>query len=303
MAFLDRLKSVFSSQKLDVRSRFELLREAISGTMSKFYMARDRRTGEVVGLKILDPEKTAAFEARFKGLSKPTEGEIAVQFDHPNIVRTLEYGLTTDGCQYLVMEYLGGSGMNSMLIGRDPRLKGRRLKYIRQTAEALKAVHEAGFIHHDICPRNLILAADCETLKLTDFGLSVPATPPFMREGNRTGTANYMAPELVRRKPTDQRIDVFSFGVTAYEILTFELPWLRGTTNPGAAGARATTAMAVMTHTQPPTAILKYRPDLHPKLAEALHNCIEPEVGKRCPTMWHFLSMVHSVDRECNPPA
>ncbi len=113
MAFLNRLKSVFSGQKLDVRSRFELMREAISGTMSQFYMARDRRTGQVVGLKILDAEKTASFEGRFKGLNKPSEGEISVQFDHPYIVRTLEYGTTTDGDQYLVMEYLDGAGLNS----------------------------------------------------------------------------------------------------------------------------------------------------------------------------------------------
>ena len=89
MAFLDRLGGLLQGKKLNVRSRFELLRKAISGTMSKFYMARDRRTDKVVGLKVLDPEKTAAFRARFKGLKKPTEGEIAVQFDNPRIVKTL----------------------------------------------------------------------------------------------------------------------------------------------------------------------------------------------------------------------
>ena len=65
-------------------------------------MARDLRTDTVVGLKILDPKKTAAFEGRFRGLNKPSEGEIAVQFKHPNIVETTEFGLTTDGAPYLV---------------------------------------------------------------------------------------------------------------------------------------------------------------------------------------------------------
>ena len=255
--------------------------------MSKFYMARDRKTGEIVGLKILDPKKTAAVEARLKGLKKPSEGEIAVQFDHPYIVRTLEHGLTTAGEPYLIMEFLGGPGMNSVLIGRDSKLEGNRIKYLRQVAEALKVVHETGFIHRDVGPRNLMLTSDWESLKLTDFGLTVPATPPFMQPGNRTGTPNYMAPELVRRHPTDQRLDVFAFGVTAYEICTFELPWPSGATG-----------QAAMTHDQPPEDIRKYRPTIHPHLAKAIHWCIEPDVSKRCPSMAEFLKAIRKVDRE-----
>lgn len=287
MAFLDQLKRLFSGGRLDVRSRFDLQRTAISGTMSKFYMARDRKTGEIVGLKILDPKKTAAVEARLKGLKKPSEGEIAVQFDHPYIVRTSEHGLTTAGEPYLIMEFLGGPGMNSVLIGRDSKLEGNRIKYLRQAAEALKVVHETEFIHRDVCPRNLMLTSDWESLKLTDFGLTVPATPPFMQPGNRTGTPNYMAPELVRRHPTDQRLDVFAFGVTAYEICTFELPWLSGATG-----------QAAMTHDQPPEDIRKYRPTIHPHLAKAIHWCIEPDVNKRCPSMAEFLKAIRKVDRE-----
>ncbi len=287
MAFLDRLKSFFASGRLEVKERFELLREAISGTMSKFYMARDRKTGEIVGLKILDPNKTAALEDRFKGLNKPTEGQIAMLFDHPYIIQTYEHGLTTSGAQYLVMEFLEGAGMNSLLVAKDSRLDGRRVTYIRQVAEALDIVHKVGFIHRDVCPRNLILTGDGEVLKLTDFGLSVPATPAFMQPGNRTGTPNYMAPELVRRFPTDQRLDVFAFGVTAYEICTFELPWPRGTTG-----------MAAMTHDTPPADIRKYRPTINERLAQAIHSCIESSVNKRCPSMEKFLQMIRRVEHE-----
>lgn len=285
MAFLDRLKSFLSGGRLDVKERFELLREAISGTMSKFYMARDRKTGNIVGLKILDPQKTAALEDRFKGLNKPTEGQIAMLFDHPYIIQTFEHGLTTDGAQYLVMEYLEGSGMNSLLVAKDPRLEGRRAKYIRQVAEALDIVHKVGFIHRDVCPRNLILTGDGEVLKLTDFGLSLPALPPFMQPGNRTGTPNYMAPELVRRFPTDQRLDVFAFGVTAFEICTFELPWPRGATG-----------MAAMSHDQPPADIHTFRPTINERLAKAIHWCIEPDVSKRCPSMEKFLQTIRRVE-------
>ena len=286
MALLDRFKSLLASQKLDVKARFELLREAISGSMSKFYMAQDRNTGDVVGLKILDRLKTKQFEARFKGLKKPTEGEIALQFDHPYIVKTLEHGATTDGSQYLVMEYLEGVGMNWALMSRDPILDGRRVRFIRQVAEALAAVHEAGFIHRDVCPRNLIFTGDGQTLKLTDFGLTVPATRQFMQPGNRTGTPEYMAPELVRRFATDQRLDVFAFGATVYEIFAGELPWPR------------TRGGAPLIHTRQSTDIHQFRPQINPDLAKAIHSCIEADVKDRCPSMEEFLRAIRRVEHD-----
>jgi eukaryotic-like serine/threonine-protein kinase len=285
MPLFDQIKTMLSGGgQLNVSKSFALLHEAISGTMSSFYMARDLRNNKVVGLKLLDPKKTAAFEGRFKGLSKPSEGDIASQFKHPNIVATIEHGLTTEGAPYLVMEYLEGPNMNTALAAHDPCLNGRRVRFIRQAAQAIAAVHEAGFIHRDICPRNFLLTNGKQDLKLIDFGLTVPATPLFMQPGNRTGTPNYMAPELVRRRATDQRLDVFAFGVTAYEFCSFELPWVRGTTG-----------MAAMSHDQPPTDIHEYCPDINPLLAKAIHACIEPEVTKRCPSMEQFLQLLRKV--------
>jgi eukaryotic-like serine/threonine-protein kinase len=284
MALLDRLKSLLPQSKLNVSTRFSLLREAISGTMSSFYMARDLRTGKIVGLKILDPKKTVAFEARFKGLRKPSEGQVAMSLKHPHLVETYEYGITTEDAPYVVMEFIEGVGLNSLLIARDKKLEGRRVRFIREAAQALAAVHAAGYIHRDVCPRNLLLTADGENIKLIDFGLTVPATRLFMQPGNRTGTPNYMAPELVRRKATDQRLDIFAFGVTAYEICTFELPWPSGATG-----------MAAMTHDRPPTDIRTYRPQIAPDLAAAIHSCIEPELKKRCVSMERFLYAIRDV--------
>jgi len=239
-----------------------------------------------VGLTTLDAEKTAFFESRFKGLEKPCEGAIAVQFNHPRIVKTFEHGITTEGAQYLVMEFLEGAGVNSLLVARDHRLEGHEMQLIRQTAEALAAVHDAGFIHRDVCPRNLILDESGENLKLIDFGLTVPATKAFKQPGNRTGTPNYMAPELVRRRATDERLDIFAFGVTAFEICTFELPWQRGHTG-----------MAAMSHDHEPTDIRKYRPNINPLLANAIHKCIEPNVEKRCDSMETLLDMIRGIEQ------
>lgn len=284
------LKSLFGggSAKVNIRTRFEMLRDAaISGTMSSFHMARDRKTGDVVGLKILDVKKTKQLEDRFIGLSKPREGEIALTLSHPNIVKSYECGLTTNGEQYLVMEFLDGPGLNSLIVARNEKLAGKRLTLIRQMAEAIGAVHRAGYIHRDICPRNFVVAKDCSSLKLIDFGLTVPATGPFMQPGNRTGTANYMAPEVVRRRPTSQRLDVFSFGVTAFELCTWELPWPKGT------GKEA------MVHgVEEPFDIFELAPWLNRRLAAAIMACLAPKPEDRPESMERFLAMIRGVERE-----
>ena len=224
MGILDRFKGMFQRKQsvtLDVSARFQLQKESFMGTMSKFQVAREISSGRTLGIKFLDSEKTEQFKARFKGLQKPSEGEIAVQICHDRVVQTYEYGLTKTGQEYILMEYIDGPGVNSLIKNRDERFVKNRLKFIRQMAEAIEAVHQAGFIHRDICPRNFICNRDLKWLKLIDFGLTVPDDGPFRMPGNRTGTPQYMAPEIVRRRATDKRVDIFSFGVTAYRMLTF----------------------------------------------------------------------------------
>ena len=137
-------KSFMAGGKVDVASRYEILREAVSGTMSNFNMARDRETGNIVGLKVLDKAKTDALEARFKGLKKPTEGEIAETFKHPRIVETYEAGITKDGKQYLVMEFVSGQGMHAILKNQNSYLDGKRLNLFRQMTEAIDTVRSRG---------------------------------------------------------------------------------------------------------------------------------------------------------------
>lgn len=268
-------RSMLDSGKVDVASRYEILREAVSGTMSDFHQARDRQTGEIVGLKILDKVKTEQLEARFRGLKKPTEGEIAIQFDHPTIVKTFKHGLTTEGGQFVVMEFLDGPGLNSLIIGRDKRLDGNRLTLMRQAAEALDIVHRAGYIHRDVCPRNFVCAKDASSLKLIDFGLTLPAEKEYMQPGNRTGTPNYMAPEIARRKATDKRVDIFAFGASMYEMFSFELPWPRGTDG-----------QAAMSHgigDIPP--LSGHCPWVHPEIEALIHECLSGDPGGRPATM------------------
>lgn len=281
-------RSMLAGGKVDVLARYEILRDAVSGTMSEFHQARDRETNEVVGLKVLDKAKTEHLESRFRGLNKPTEGEIASQFDHPRIVKTYRHGLTTNGEQYLVMEFLEGPGLNSLIIGRDERLNGNRLKLMREAAEALLVVHKAGFIHRDVCPRNFVCSPDGGSLKLIDFGLTVPAEKEYMQPGNRTGTPNYMAPEIARRKPTDKRVDIFAFGASMFEMFTFDLPWPRGADG-----------QAAMSHgmVEIPSMADDF-PGIHPEIEAVIRDCLSGEPAGRPDSMESVLARLRRIPSE-----
>jgi serine/threonine protein kinase len=234
VSFLASLKKLFVASgkkptgpklpRIDVAKRFELIGRTGQGSMSKVWRARDRMTGRTVCLKILDKVKTAKFEARFQGLKRPTEGAILTSLKHPNIVTTFEHGLTMEGEQYLIMELIEGVGLNFLIETRSPQLEGHRIDILSQMAEGLDFVHKKGFIHRDVCPRNVMVDRE-GVVKLIDFGLTIPLTPDFCKPGNRTGTSDYLAPEIIRRGTTDQRVDLFALGVTAYEMFIGVFPW------------------------------------------------------------------------------
>ena len=291
MGFLDKFfkkSAAASSKRVNVEERFERLRSAVSGTMSNFFVAKDRENdNRIVGVKLCDVDKVEFFENRFKGLGKPSEGQIGAQMIHPSIAKTLEFGLTTKGQPYIVMEYVDGPGMQVLVLEKmEEKLAGKRLSLMQQMAEALNYVHHKEFIHRDICPRNYMCSADIKTVKLIDFGLTLPATSKFMLPGNRTGTPLYMAPEIVRRRATDKRVDIFSFGVTCYQLITFELPW----------NTTETSGKAALQHdTAPPTNILEHRPNLDKNLANAIMSAIKSNVDQRTPDMDTFIKQLRSV--------
>ncbi|HZY83908.1 MAG TPA: serine/threonine-protein kinase [Gemmataceae bacterium] len=232
MGLFGSFKKLFAARpkgalpRIDVRKRFDLLGRTGQGSMSKVWRARDKSLGRTVCLKLLDKEKTIKFEARFPGLSKPREGAICTQLRHKNIVQTFEWGMTTENEYYLVMELIEGLGLNYLIETHSPQLEGNRVKFLAQMADSLEYIHKQGFLHRDICPRNVMVTKE-GLVKMIDFGLTIPNTPAFWKAGNRTGTPNYLAPELIRRVPTDLRVDLFALGVTAYEVFTHDLPWER----------------------------------------------------------------------------
>lgn len=273
MGLIDGLKKLFAKgprkkrlKVADVAKRFDLRGRTGQGSMSKVFQAYDRELGRTVCLKVLDKAKTATFEGRFKGLDKPSEGEICAQLRHPNLVSTYEHGITTKGEPYLVMEWIEGYGLNFLVETKNAQLKTHAFDFLIQMCDAVAYMHAQRFLHRDICPRNAMVDKE-GALKLIDFGLTIPYRPEFCRPGNRTGTADYLAPELIKRQTTDHRIDLFALGVTAYEIFIGHLPWER------AASSEETLRRHMNTPARDP------RP-LKPGLPEGLYKMLEKSVAR-----------------------
>jgi serine/threonine protein kinase len=276
VGLLTSLKKLFASKPkgalkpIDIRKRFDLIGRTGQGSMSKVWRARDRSLGRTVCLKLLDKEKTAKFEARFPGINKPKEGAICMTLRHKNIVQTYEYGLSTEGEYFLVMELIEGMGLNFLVETQSDQLKGNRANYLAQVAEAIDYLHKQLYLHRDICPRNVMVTRDGQ-VKLIDFGLTIPYRPEFCKPGNRTGTPNYLAPELIRRVATDHRVDLFALGVTAYEVYTNALPW-----------EKTMSLQTLLSHMnsrgKDPREL---RPDLDDQVAEFLLKAIEREPSER----------------------
>ncbi|HUG94427.1 MAG TPA: serine/threonine-protein kinase [Planctomycetaceae bacterium] len=288
------LKGLFKHQprlpRIDITKRFDLIGRVGQGSMSKVWRARDTKTGRTVALKVLDKEKTRRLEQRFVGLHKPTEGEIAIQLQHPHIVRTFEHGLTRDREQFLVMEFVEGVGLSYLVDVQNELMRTSRLRFLIELGEAIHYFHQKNFIHRDICPRNVLIDGE-HHVKLIDFGLVVPNTPEFRKPGNRTGTANYMAPELIKRLPTDQRIDIFSFSVTAYEMFTRKLPW----------DASETFDAAVQHINTPPDDIREHAPDIDREVAEILMRGLQRQPADRWQTMRELVEALREVRLRLEP--
>lgn len=269
--------------KTDINKRFNLIGRVGQGSMSKVWRAVDLQTGRSVALKVLDKEKTAKFEARFQGLNKPSEADVAVSLHHPNIVKTYEFGWTLEDEMFLIMEFVEGVGLALLVDLQNEEMKRYRLRYMIQIGEALNHFHQQNWIHRDICPRNVMISDD-KTAKMIDFGLVVPNTPDFCKPGNRTGTASYMAPELIKRQTTDQRLDIFSYAVTCFEMYTKRFPW-----------DAALTIDAVMQHiNKPPIELTTLLPNIDKQIAAAIMKGLEADPNRR----WQKVSDMVAEIRE-----
>jgi eukaryotic-like serine/threonine-protein kinase len=270
-------------RRVNVDRRFTIVSQFSQGSMSQVYRAVDNESGRTICLKVQHREKTAAAAARTITAGRLTEGEIAIKIVHPHVVRTFEYGETTRRDYYIVMEFIDGVSVQYLRESKALTFP-RKLEVLTQSAEGLAEVHAQGFIHHDFGPKNLLVNRE-DQVKLIDFGLAIPNTADFRRPGNRTGTVQYMAPELLRREAIDERIDIFSYGVMAFELLTDKLPY------------DATNSMAMMLQriNQAPMDPARANSKLSPELCDVIRKATAKQREERYPSMNELLKDLQSL--------
>ena len=207
------------------------------GGMGAVYRARDVRLDRLVALKVVRAELLGDPDARVRFRR---EAQIVARLQHPSIVSVFDYGTFPDGGAYLVMELVRGEDLRRML-QREGRLDaGRALPILSAVCAAIEAAHRDGVLHRDLKPENILLPGGPVAAKVLDFGVAklmgAPGTAPIGADvaatltsaGMIVGTPAYMAPEQFHGAAPDARTDVFSLGVIAYEMLSGELPFGRG---------------------------------------------------------------------------
>jgi len=152
----------------------------------------------------------------------------AALIQHPHIVPVLNAGREA-GFYYLIQRYIEGRTLRQVIDRDGPLPEAKVVRFMREVASGLAAVHAVGIVHRDVKPQNILYAAEGHTM-LTDFGLARPtATAEISGESTLVGTPLYMSPEQCEGKPLDGRSDLYSLGVTAFEALTGRLPITGGT--------------------------------------------------------------------------
>ena len=211
-----------------VGGRYQVLSRIARGGMATVYLALDRLLERQVALKVMHPHLAegltgADFTARFR-----REAKSAARLAHPGLVAVFDQG--TDGeTSYLVMEYVEGTNLRRVLLEDGPLPVGDALQTVEAVLEALAVAHEAGVIHRDVKPENVLVAAD-GAIKVADFGLArAMAEASSTTTGTVLGSVAYLAPELVRFGESDERTDLYSVGILLYELLTGRQPFV-GTT-------------------------------------------------------------------------
>ena len=206
-----------------------------SGAAGAVYKARHRDLRRTIAIKVLHPhyQNDVGFMKRFHG-----EALAASQLDHPNIMRVLDFGQEPDGLVYIVMEFLQGRTLQSVLDEERRISKERAVEIMIQVCAALSVAHDNGIVHRDIKPDNIVLVPSrddegntFELVKVCDFGIASLQNRQDEAEmqlglGVICGTPEYMSPEQGRGDAVDARTDIYACGITLYELVTGRPPFV-----------------------------------------------------------------------------
>ncbi|MCU1418544.1 MAG: serine/threonine protein kinase [Schumannella sp.] len=201
--------------------RYQLASRIAIGGMGEVWQATDLVIGRTVAIKILKDEYLGdpGFLERFRA-----EARHAALVNHEGIANVFDYG-EEDGSAYLVMELVPGEALSSILERERVLPTDKVLDIVAQTASALHAAHQAGLVHRDIKPGNLLMTPEGR-IKITDFGIArIADQVPLTATGQVMGTVQYLSPEQASGHPASPTTDIYSLGIVAYEALAGRRPF------------------------------------------------------------------------------
>lgn len=270
MATDDQLPESESLQK-KIGKNYEILGLIAKGGMGAVYKARHIQLDRFVAIKILTPYIISLIDDEEFPISERFEAEAKAMASllHSNIVGVHDFGQTDDGIHYIVMEFVDGEDIQTLLENGD--LKAENVLIIaRQICQALAYSHQMGMVHRDIKPGNILIDRTGKA-KVTDFGLvKVMGSNRFNTQVG-FGTPGYYAPEIENNGQSDERSDIYSFGVLLYQMLTGELP----------AGLWE------------PVSIV--RPDLDERFDEVIGKCLKRKPEERFQSMDELKDVLDSI--------
>ena len=260
-----------------VLGQYVVLDQVGRGAMGRVYKAKHKSMNRLVALKVLSPDATRTAAAR-EGFQR--EVRAAARLNHPNIVTAYDANEVGDRF-YLVLEYVDGPNLDTLVRGRGPLPVGEACEMVRQAACGLQHAHELGMVHRDVKPANLLAAQPSRAMpgcvvKIADFGIARVAPPSpgpaAAGRGGLLGTADYVAPEQAHDPRTaDHRADLYALGGVFYFLLTGRPPFPDGDA-----------ADKVRRHLlEQPVPVNRRRPDVPPAVAEIVHRLLAKDPNAR----------------------
>ena len=262
--------------------RYQVERELGRGAMGTVYYGKDPKINRVVAIKTLD--LSAEFEGNELEQVKERffrEAETAGRLNHPNIVTIYDAGEDHD-LAYIAMEYLEGKDLTEKILGKKPLPVTWVLQIVMQVADALDYAHKLGVVHRDIKPANIMYMEKDNSIKVTDFGIARITDSSKTRTGVVLGTPSYMSPEQFSGKRVDGRSDLFSLGVTMFEMLSGEQPF---------GGDSLAELMYQITNKKHPN-IMRVREDVPPCVRTIIDKALQKEPDDRYQTGEQFVQAV-----------
>jgi len=249
--------------------RFYLRELLNSGGMSEIWLATDGRN-KPFALRKLKRELRFNFTARRRFLRGC---EILSQLSGSEfIVGYVEHGRAEGTC-YLVMDYVEAENLKQLYARQDPLLTEHVAQILIDAASGLTHIHENGYMHLDFKPENILVSRNA-AVRLIDFDMAQPIPEKPVKFSKNPGTPGYMAPEQLKRDPIDARVDIFAYGVSAYELLTNQKPF------PGDSPGEI---LAAQMDPSGPLPLHEHNPDLPPALERVVLRCLERDPDRRYP--------------------